>query len=112
MTIVSAPALNGTKRVSKLARMASPFAITSSCDEARLGVLTAPSGKVLDTPALLTSTTHGHCFHSDNSTVQRWRQQHPQMAVAVCVPEMCEPCVDVLAFLLNARAPLCFSCLT
>ena len=92
MTILSTSRCSVTKRASTLVRMATPFSITQTCDEARLGVLTAASGKALSTPALLISTTHGHCFHSDNSSFSRWLQQHPQLGVAVCVAEMCALC--------------------
>jgi hypothetical protein len=77
-----------TSRTVSVAAMASKFLVLKQEGQARLGTLEGPSGKALKTPALLVSTTHGHCIHNDNSALVEWRQHHPDLAVAISGVQM------------------------
>lgn len=78
-----------TRRRVQTVAMASHFEIIRKDGDARLGRLQSPDGKELATPALLLSTTHGHCLENDNSAIKRWNQQHADLAVAVSGIHMC-----------------------
>ena len=84
----------------RAARSAMPkFTVLHTDGCARRGALLAPSGKELQTPALLVSTTHGHAVHNENSAIARLRNPGGGcLGVAVSGIEMCVHAVAVRSF--------------
>lgn len=80
-----------TRRRAPFMSMASRFDVKRTDGEARLGELWSPTGKRLSTPALLLSTTHGHCLENENSAISHWKKQHHELAVAMSGVHLCAP---------------------